>query len=58
MFKTIIWATDGSDAAERALEYAKQLASYEGGELIAVHANELLAGRGGGYPVLADEDDL
>ncbi len=25
MFKNVIWATDGSDAADRALAYAKEL---------------------------------
>jgi len=58
MFETIIWATDGSEAAERALEFAKQLATYEGGQVIAVHANELMGGRGGGYPVFADEEEV
>jgi nucleotide-binding universal stress UspA family protein len=56
MFKTIVWATDGSDSADRALPYAKGLA--EGKALVAVHVKELLVGRGGGYPVLADEDEI
>ena len=30
MFKTIVWATDGSDAADRALPYAKSLAEGPG----------------------------
>lgn len=58
MFKTIIWATDGSAAAERALEFAKGLVAYEHGQLIAVHANQLLGGRAGGHPVSADEEDI
>jgi nucleotide-binding universal stress UspA family protein len=58
MFKTIVWATDGSDAADGALPYAKSLAEGRGRRLIVVHAEELLVGRAGGYPVLADEDDL
>jgi nucleotide-binding universal stress UspA family protein len=57
MFKTILWATDGSEAADRALPYAKALAEGSG-KLIAVHCRELMVGRGGGYPVLADEDEL
>jgi nucleotide-binding universal stress UspA family protein len=57
MFKTILWATDGSETADRALPYAKSLA--EGGKLIAVHCKEIIiGGRAGGYPVLADEDEL
>ncbi len=58
MFKTIVWATDGSDAADRALPYAKSLAQGRGRRLVVVHAEELLVGRAGGYPVLADEDDF
>lgn len=58
MFKTIMWATDGSDAADRALPFAKALADEEGGRLAVVHSKEMLVGRAGGYPVLADEDEL
>ena len=35
--KKIIWATDGSEEAERALEYAKYLALKSDGEIIGVH---------------------
>jgi len=56
MFKTVIWATDGSEAADTSLPYAKELAT--GGALVVVHCKELLAGRGGSYPVLADDDEL
>jgi nucleotide-binding universal stress UspA family protein len=58
MFKTIVWATDGSDAADKALPYAKSLAADPGRTLVVVHAKELLIGRAGGYPVLANEDEL
>jgi nucleotide-binding universal stress UspA family protein len=58
MFKTIIWATDGSDVADGSLPAAKALAGYEGGRLVVVHANEVLIGRAGDAPVLADEPDL
>jgi nucleotide-binding universal stress UspA family protein len=58
MFKTVIWATDGSNAATAALPFARALVEEFGGELVAVHANEVFAGRAGGYPVLADETDL
>jgi nucleotide-binding universal stress UspA family protein len=57
MFKTIIWATDGSEAADSALPYAKTLVEPDG-ELVVVHANEVFVGRAGGYPVLADESEL
>ena len=58
MFKTIIWATDGSDAADTALPYAKGLAEGEGHKLVVVHSKELLRGRAGGYPIYANEDEL
>jgi nucleotide-binding universal stress UspA family protein len=58
MFKTVIWATDASEAAEAALPFAKELVEESGGRLIVVHSNEILHGRAGGHPVLADEVDL
>jgi nucleotide-binding universal stress UspA family protein len=58
MFETIVWATDGSELADRALPYVEELARIHGAKIIAVHANELLRGRFGGAPLLADEPDL
>lgn len=58
MFETIVWATDGSELADGALEHVRKLAEVHGSRIVAVHANELLRGRGGGAPVLADEPDL
>ena len=58
MFDTIIWASDGSETADRALPYAKALADGPGRKLVAVHCKEVYVGRGGGWPVLADEDEL
>ena len=58
MFETIIWATDGSEAADAALPYAKGLAEGEGRSLVVVHSKELLHGRAGGWPVYANEDEL
>jgi nucleotide-binding universal stress UspA family protein len=46
MFKMIIWATDGSSQAERALPLAKELAKANGARLVVVHVNEIVAGRG------------
>jgi nucleotide-binding universal stress UspA family protein len=57
MFRKIIWATDGSELAERALPFALELAGAEG-EVVAVHVNELLGGRAGGYPLRADEPEI
>jgi nucleotide-binding universal stress UspA family protein len=57
MFRTIVWATDGSPSADRALPYAKGLLET-GGTLIAVHADEHFIGRASPYSVLADEDEI
>jgi nucleotide-binding universal stress UspA family protein len=59
MFKKVIWATDGSESADRALELAKSLVSEGGGSLLAVHAIEYLVGPGSrGAPTAnPDEDD-
>lgn len=56
MFEKIIWATDGSEPADRALPYAKALAAD--GSLLVLHCKELLFGRAGGYPALADDEQL
>jgi nucleotide-binding universal stress UspA family protein len=58
MFETIAWATDGSELADKALEHVRELAEIHGSRIVAVHANELLTGRYGGAPLLADEPDL
>jgi nucleotide-binding universal stress UspA family protein len=58
MFKTIVWATDGSELADSALEVVVELARIHSSQIVAVHADERLKGRFGGAPVLADEDDL
>jgi nucleotide-binding universal stress UspA family protein len=58
MFETIAWATDGSELADKALEQVRELAEVHGSRIVAVHANELLTGRSGGAPILADEPEL
>ena len=50
MFETIVWATDGSELADDALEHVRKLAEIHGSRIVAVHANELLTGRFGGAP--------
>lgn len=37
MYKRILYATDGSSAARKALTYARDLAQKYGAELILVH---------------------
>ena len=46
MFKKILWATDGSDNADKALAVAKSLASQEGAELTIVHVVQKIATSG------------
>lgn len=59
MFKTIIWATDGSATADHALSFAKGLLTPEKSKLLVVHVEEhFYGGRMSGYTVLADEDEL
>jgi nucleotide-binding universal stress UspA family protein len=58
MFETIIWATDGSEAAERALPTAVGLVRGQPAKLAVVHADERIGGRAAGYSALADEDDV
>lgn len=60
MFKKIVWATDGSAAADQALDVATRMASEAGGEVLAVHCIEMtFPGKASGrYPVFADEDEV
>ena len=58
MFKVVIWATDGSSGAEKALPLAKRLAHANGARLVVVHVNEFTVGRGGGYSVNLKEDEV
>jgi nucleotide-binding universal stress UspA family protein len=60
MYKKVMWATDGSEAADRALPQAKTMAAEGGAALLAVYCEEFtLAGKGGGsLPVHANEDEV
>ena len=60
MFRKVVWATDGSDAADRALPLAKAAAIQSGAPLVVVYCEEFtMPGRGGGsVPVHANEDEL
>lgn len=59
MFKKVVWATDGSEAADQALEVVTRMASEAGGEVLAVHCIEMtMPGKASGrYPLYADEDE-
>jgi nucleotide-binding universal stress UspA family protein len=58
MFETIVWATDGSELADKALEHVRGLAETHRSRIVAVHVNELLTGPFGGAPLLADETEI
>ena len=58
MFKTIAWATDGSELADRALPIVTGIARAHGSRIVAIHANEAPAGRFGGYPAPAGYPEL
>jgi len=58
MFRTILWATDGSETAGHALPFALELVKRDSAKLVVVHISELVVGRMGGYPIYADEPDL
>jgi nucleotide-binding universal stress UspA family protein len=57
MFKTIVLALDGSEAARRAAPLAVELAERDGARLVIVHVDERIAGKGGGQ-VHLDEDSI
>lgn len=57
-FKTIIWATDGSNAADTALPYIKDLGSREGASVIVVHSVERFVGPHTGFSAEFDEAGL
>lgn len=59
MFKTLLWASDGSENADHALGYATELARSEGATLHAIHVVEKLVGpRVGGMSSHVDEGDI
>ena len=59
MYSKIIWATDGSAAADAALPQVRELASSNGTAVVVLHCEETMVGpRAYGLDVNADEDDL
>jgi nucleotide-binding universal stress UspA family protein len=58
MFKTIVWGTDGSPSADKALPLVRSLAE-SGGSVFAVHAVEhFLSSYEAGRPVYGDEQEM
>jgi nucleotide-binding universal stress UspA family protein len=59
MFSNIVWATDGSEHADRALEYAVQIARRDGATVHVAHVVEKLGGvRVAGQNAKLDEERL
>jgi nucleotide-binding universal stress UspA family protein len=59
MFTKVIWATDGSEHADRAMPDAVQLAKSDGAELHVVHVLEKLVGaRAANMDAFANEDEI
>ncbi len=59
MFKTILWATDGTPNADRALPYAKALAQQNAASLIVAHVIEKYAShKDSALAVHADEEQV
>lgn len=56
MFKNIVFGTDGSAGSNAAFDVVRQLATSSGARVYAVHVVELVGGKGGLYPMAADED--
>lgn len=59
MFKSIVWANDGSEAAQRALPLIKEMARPGGATITIVHVVERVEGSGGVGPTRrVDEPQL
>src|SRR4029079_18001807 len=57
MSKTVVLGLDGSHDSNRAIPYAVEEAGGDG-KIVVVHVRELLIGRAGGLPLVADEDEI
>ena len=59
MYSKIMWATDGSAAADAALPQVRELASANGTAIVVLHCNETMVGpRAYGLDVKLDEPEL
>jgi nucleotide-binding universal stress UspA family protein len=57
MFKTIVWATDGSDTADHALRWVVELARASDATVVVAHVDEFVVGYGVSAPVRVDNAD-
>jgi nucleotide-binding universal stress UspA family protein len=59
MFTKVIWGTDGSEHADRAMPVAVEALEGDGAEIHVVHVVEkLVAGRASGMDVFGNEDEI
>jgi nucleotide-binding universal stress UspA family protein len=59
VFKSIVWASDGSGLAKKAFPLVKELARSDGAKITIVHVVERVEGIGAvGLPRRADEDEV
>jgi nucleotide-binding universal stress UspA family protein len=58
MFNVVLVATDGSEAGDRAMSFAKDLATDQKARLVVVHVDELMPGHGGAHHVQALEPEI
>jgi nucleotide-binding universal stress UspA family protein len=59
MLKTLVWATDGSAAADRALPCLRSLAGARGARVVAMHCVEFVIGpHVAGLPAHFDQTEL
>ena len=57
MSKTVVLGLDGSQDSARAIPYAVEQAGSDG-KIVIIHVRELLIGRAGGMPLVANEDEI
>lgn len=58
MFKLVLAATDGSEAGDLAVEYAKDLVVDQKARMLVVHVDELVPGHGGAHHAQALEPEI
>jgi nucleotide-binding universal stress UspA family protein len=58
VFKTIVVGVDGSPGGDRAFELARGVAAEQSARIVVVHVTELVGGKGGVYPLAADDDEI
>ncbi len=58
MFKVVLVATDGSEAGDLAMAFAKDLAVDQKARLVVVHVDELMPGHGGAHHDQALEPEI